>query len=406
MSEPTTSTPAEEKSVSSAELFFDLVFVFAVTEISALIERDHSWAGLLRALVLFAPVYWMWVGTSIQTNLRDAARPGLRLEIFAVALAAVFMALAVPAAYGSLGLLYALAYWAGRLVLGARLLRRSAPGAPSRLNPYTVSIAVTGPVLVLGAVFHSAGREVIWGLAAALDLSTPTILRARMRGMHFDAAHLAERFGLFVLIALGESVVAIGASAQSGHRLTVAVGCAVAAAFALSCGLWWVYFHFAADAMRHALATAKVQVDVARLVLSYGHLSFIVAIIVVAVGMRDAVAHPGHSLGWGVGGLLYGGSALYLATFGFTRWAMFRLVSKTRLTAAAAVVVMFPAAAHLPALLALAGLAVVVAVLNVVEWTRVSDTGWRAQLSRRRDAAGARRPVTQPSSDDLDADDR
>jgi low temperature requirement protein LtrA len=382
MSEPPTTNQPAEKRVSWAELFFDLVFVFAVTEVSAHLTHDHSWPGLLRALVLFVPIYWLWVGTSIQTNRLDISRPAPQLRIFAVALAGIFMALAVPDAYGASGLLYACAYWAGRVVLGVALLR-PAYRMPI-INPHTMSIAVTGPLLVLGALLHGDAREAVWTLAALLDLSTPSLLRSRLRDMHFDAAHLAERFGLFVLIALGESVVAIGASAHSGRELTPAIGCAVAAAFALSCGLWWVYFHFAADAMRYALATARVQLDITRLVLSYGHLSFIAAIIVVAVGMRDAVDEPGHSLGWAVAALLYGGTALYLATFGFTRWAMFRLVSVTRLSAAAVVLALYAAAAQLPALAALAALAVVVAALNVVELMRVEHTGWRAQLGRRR----------------------
>ena len=135
--------------------------------------------------------------------------------------------------------------------------------------------------------------------------------------MHFDAAHLAERFGAFVLIALGESVVAIGAAAASEDRLSLASGVAVAAAFALVCGLAWVYFHFAADAMRHSLATARVQTDITRLVLSYGHLLFIAAIIMVAVGMHQAVTHPGDPRV--ARRAAAGGTALYLATFGFTR---------------------------------------------------------------------------------------
>src|SRR3954454_11892434 len=92
----TAARPTEEKRVGWGELFFDLVFVFAVTEVSALLSDDHSWAGLLRGLVVFVPVYWMWVGTAIQTNVRDASRPALRIEVFVVALAAIFMALALP----------------------------------------------------------------------------------------------------------------------------------------------------------------------------------------------------------------------------------------------------------------------------------------------------------------------
>jgi len=376
-----TEEPAEKR-VGWAELFFDLVFVFAVTEVSALVEHDHTWAGLLRGLVVFVPIYWMWVGTAIQTNLRDAGRPVLRLEIFAVALAAVFMALALPEAYGRLGLLFAIAYWAGRVVLGAGMLWRERRRGHFPLNPHSVSIFLTGPLLLVGALVHGDVREGLWGLAAFIDLSTPTALRSRLRGMHLDSAHFAERFGLFVLIALGESVVAIGSSAREG-RLTAGVCFAVAAAFALCCGLWWVYFHFAADAVRHSLATAKVQLDIIRLVFSYGHLSFIAAIIVVAVGMRESVAHPGDDLSWSTTGLLFGGTAMYLATFGFTRWTMFRLVSVTRLTTAAIVLAVLPLAPHVPALASLSMLALIVAGLNTVELLRVENIGWQAALKRR-----------------------
>jgi low temperature requirement protein LtrA len=372
------SQPASDKRVSWAELFFDLVFVVAVTRVSALLAQDQSWASLLRALVVFVPIYWMWVGTSIQTNLRDISRPVLRLKIFAVALCAVFMALSLGEAYGRLGLTFAIAYWAGRMLLGVDLLRG---GFGFPINPYTVSMFLTGPLLVVGALAHGDAREIVWGIAALIDLSTPTVLQRKLRNMHLDADHLAERFGLFVLIALGESVVSL--TSVSAESLDVAEGFAIAFAFAITCGLWWVYFHFAADAMRHAMATANVQLDITRLVLSYGHLAFIGAIILVAVGLRDSIAHPTEQLSWAVTGLLFGGTALYLAAFGFTRWAMFRLVSWTRLTTAAVVLVLLPLAPLVPALVALAAIAVVLAVLNAIELAIVERIGWRAKLSRR-----------------------
>ena len=375
-------TEVVEKKVDWAELFFDLVFVVAVTRVSTVVEHDHSWAGLLRALIVFVPIYWMWVGTAIQTNLNDVTRPYLRVRVFVVALAGIFMALALPGAYRDLGLLFALAYWAGRIVLGVGVFRAAWRAGRAPINPFVVSMAVSGPMFVAGALCSGDVRELIWGLAALLDLSTPTILRGRLRNMHFDAGHLAERFGLFLLIALGESVVAIGTSTSFVHPGAVDV-LAIAAAFVLACGLWWVYFHFAADAMRYSLSTARVQLDITRLVLSYGHLSFIGAVIVVAVGLRESVAAPDHRLSWAVAGLLFGGTALYLATFGFTRWAMFRLVSWTRLIAAAVVLVLMPAAPHVPALAALIGLAAVLAVLNTIELMRVERIGWRALLSRR-----------------------
>ena len=368
----------DEKRVDWAELFFDLVFVVAVTRVSSIVNHDHTGAGLLRALVVFVPVYWLWVGTAIQTNQRDASKPGLRLRIFAVALAAVFMAIALPAAYGHLGMLFALAYWAGRIALGVTVTWE----IRSLASPYGMSMTVTGPLLVVGAAVHGTAREVIWALAAILDLSTPTLFQRRLRRMHIDAAHLAERFGLFVLIAIGESVVSVASSTRPG-TLSTSEGFAVAVAFILACGLWWVYFQFANDAMRYALATARVQLHVTRLVLSYGHLSFIGSVIVVAVGLHDSITHPAQPLAGGVVGLLFGGTALYLATFGFTRWAMFRLVSWTRLSAAAAVIALVPVGIYSDALVSLIAIATVLVALNAIEYMRVEQIGWRAKLARR-----------------------
>ncbi len=204
------------------------------------------------------------------------------------------------------------------------------------------SLFLTGPMLVIGGFADGASRELIWALAAFIDLASPSLLRRRLRQMSFDSGHLAERFGLLLIIAMGESMVAIGVPAA--EHLTTGVLAAVAIAFVLLGALWWVYFHFAADAVRHALATAQVQFDIARHVLSYGHLALVGSVIAIAVGIHEVVEHPSHHLDWGVTGLLYGGSALYLATYGYTRWMMFRLISSTRLLAAAAVLVLLPVA--------------------------------------------------------------
>jgi low temperature requirement protein LtrA len=360
--------PQHGKRVSWAELYFDLVFVFAITQVSTLLHHDHSWAGCGRALIVFVPIYWVWVGTSIQSNVNDMSQPLGRLSIFAVALGGLFMAMAVPHAYEDWGLLFACAYWASRLVLGARQFL----GPRLALNPFTVSMFVTGPLLVVGALLDDDARTAVWLAAAALDLSTPTLFRTRLRQMHFDAEHLTERFGLFVLIAIGESVVAIGAPVAARPDVDAWSLIAVATAFALSTGLWWVYFHFATDAMRHALATASVQLHVTRHVLSYGHVGFIASVIAVAVGMSEAVNHPTSPMDHGVAALLYGGCAAYLATFGYTRWMMFRQVATTRLTGAAIVLLVFPVALAVDAEAALALLAAVVAGVNIVEYRIVA----------------------------------
>jgi low temperature requirement protein LtrA len=378
VSDPAAAAPRPaEKRVTWAELFFDLVFVFALTQVSVLLHSDHSIAGIARAVVVFVPIYWVWVGTTIQANINDLSRPLDRLAIFAVALGGLFMALAVGDAYHGRALLFACSYWACRLVLGIRLFA----GPHFTLNPFVISMTITGPVLVIGALLHGDVRVAVWALAAVIDLSSPTLLRRRLQGLHYDPGHLSERFGTFVLIALGESIVAIGAPAALAHHLTASTLVAVGAAFALACGLWWVYFHFATDAMRHALATATVQLDITRHVLSYGHVLFIASILTVAVGMSEAVHHPTRHLSWGVAALLYGGCVIYLSGFGYTRWMMFRKVSSTRLTAAAVLLMLLPLGHAIPATAALLLAAVVLAALNVVEYQRVAREQRAAQAA-------------------------
>jgi len=356
-----------EKRVTWAELFFDLVFVFAVTEVSSLLHDHHGASWVLRALIVFVPLYWSWVGTSVLANTQDLTSAASRIGIFAVGLCGLFMALAVPDAYGDRGVLFGCAYLGARIVLAFMMFRN----IPFAINPIAVGLCVSGPLILVGGFAHGNAREAIWAVAAVIDLSSPTILRNRLRSMRFDPGHLAERFGLFLIIAMGESVVAIGGPAAQSEHLTAGVLWAVAAAFVLTCALWWVYFHFAADAMRYALTTAQVQTHIARHVMTYGHLLLIASVISIAVGMRESVVHPGHHLSWGVSGLLVGGCALYLASYGYTRWAMFKLVSTTRLTAAAVTLVLLPIAPHVPALAALILVAAVLVVLNVVEYLRV-----------------------------------
>jgi len=350
------------KRVTWAELFFDLVFVFAVTEVSALLRADHSWAGVGRALVLFVPLWWAWVGTTVHANTRDVDNPVDRAGIFLVGLCSLFMALAVPEAYGERGLLFGGGYLVLRGVLAYLYFRRGR----IVLSPFSMGLFVTGPLLLAGGFAPGGWRPALWALAGLVDLSVPAMLRRRLARIQFDADHMPERFGLFVIIALGESIVAIGANA-SQRPLDAARLAAVALAFTVACALWWVYFAFAVNAFRHAVATAEVQTDIIRQVLAYGHLLLIAAIIAVAVGLAEVVVEPARQLAPGVAALLFGGCALYLGTFGYTRWRMFRTMSWTRVGGAVACLAVLVPASRVPALVALAILTALLVALNVVE---------------------------------------
>jgi low temperature requirement protein LtrA len=355
---------APEKRVTFTELFFDLVFVFAVTQVSGLLHDDHSAAGVGRALIVFIPIYWGWVGTTIHANTHDVDNPLDRIGVFSAALASLFMALAIPAAYGDRGVLFGASYLILRLILAALIFRGVFRKIP--INAFSVGVCVTGPLLLIGGLVDGSARIALWATAATVDLLVPRLVRSRLLQVHFESSHLPERFGLFMIIALGESVVAVGLvaapEAMTATRLT-----AVAAAWVVACGLWWVYFAFAASAVRHALSTAAVQTDVVRSVFAYGHLLFIAGIVAMAVGLAEAVAHPDDHLEIGPAALLCGGAALYLATFGYTRWRMFRQVSSTRLGAAAVCLLVLPLAVVVPALVTLIALALALVGLNVLE---------------------------------------
>jgi low temperature requirement protein LtrA len=353
----------EEKRVTWAELFFDLVFVFAITQVSHLLHDDHSWAGVGRAVVVLVPIYWAWVGTSIHANTHDVDNPLDRIGVFAVGLGSLVMAVALPEAYGGRGVLFGLAYLWIRVLLAA-LVFRGFGNWP--VNSFSTGLCVTGPLLLIGGLVDGRLRVALWVLAAAVDLLVPWLVRKRLAGVLFEPSHLPERFGLFLIIALGESVVAVGAVAADSPA-TVARLVAVGAAYALACALWWVYFAFAANAVRHAMSTAAEQTEVLRSVLAYGHLLFIAGIIAAAVGLAEVAAHPMERLHLETAALLCGGVTLYLATFGYTRWRMFHSWAVFRLGAAVVCLALLPLAPLLPAVATLVTLAVVVIALNVVE---------------------------------------
>lgn len=176
-----------EKRVTWAELFFDLVLVFAVTEVSTLLRHDHGAGGILRALVVFVPMWWGWVGTSVHANTRDVDNALDRLGIFSVGLASLFMALAVPAAYGSRGVLFGVSYLALRILLAALVFR----GFRLYPSPFSVGLLVTGPLVLLGGLVPDPHwRTAIWGLAGLIDLSTPALLRTRLATLKIEPSHL------------------------------------------------------------------------------------------------------------------------------------------------------------------------------------------------------------------------
>ncbi|MFD0632572.1 low temperature requirement protein A [Catenulispora yoronensis] len=361
--DPAPRSPHAVQRVTWAELFFDLVFVFAVTQVAHAVSVGDGWADLGRSLLLFVPFWWTWVGCTIVFNGLVVSATKRHVLLLAVAGAAFVMSIAVPDAYGDRGLLFGAAYCAARILLGYAMHVRGAFRA--RLNPYTVGLAA-GPAWLLAGLAPEGARQWIWLALAVLELSVPIVLGHRLDYMRFDASHLPERFGLFVIIALGETLVGIG---QGGthEALDGVEGTALFVAFLLSCGLWWTYFQYGASATEHALRTARIPAVLVRSTFSYGHLAFVIGIILAAAGMSQAVADPKAHLEGLHAMLLGSGVSLYIATFCYTRIVMFGGASYTRVVGALLAIVVTVFSPGLPALTPLILLAALVIALNAFE---------------------------------------
>jgi low temperature requirement protein LtrA len=366
--------PAEHRSphavqrVTWAELFFDLVFVFAVTQVAHAVYVGHGWADLGRSVLLFVPFWWAWVGCTILFNGLVISATKRHLLLLAIAAAAFVMSIAVPDAYGNRGVLFGAAYLAARILLGITMQIRGA--FQVRFNPFTVGL-LAGVVWMLAGLLPADTRQWVWLAVALVELAVPIVLGHRLDYMQFDASHLPERFGLFVIIALGETLVGIG---QGGTRNALAGEEAVAlfVAFLLSCGLWWTYFQYGASATEHALRIAKVPAVLVRSSFSYGHMFFVLGIILAAAGLAQAVTDPKVHL-YGVHALLLGsGVSLYIATFCYTRIMMFGGASYTRVVAALLAIVVTAFSPGRPAITPLVLLTALVLALNAFEFYWVS----------------------------------
>jgi len=373
VTEPRAADAAAEQKVTWSELFVDLVWVFGVTQIAAALAHGHGLGDVGRSLLLLVPLWWSWVGTTVFGNAAGARLEHAtgRLVLFAVAGCGLGIAVAVPHAYADRGLLFAGSYAVLRLVLWLAM-RRLPFYDGVRVNPFGVMLFVSAPLYLVGALLPADWRLAVWVLAAATEVLAPRVLRRSVSTLRFETAHLPERFGLFIIIAIGETVVAMGTQAAGHHHVDLAVLGTLALSFVLICGLWWTYFHFGSSAMRHALRTTTVQGGIVRDVFSYAHLAYVTGIICVAVGLKQVLAHP-EAIPHSVPELMLApGAALYLAGFGYSRWRMFGAPTLFR-TAASLLCVMIALAAPLLPLVATAAAVTALTVgLNVLEffWVR------------------------------------
>ena len=314
---------ASGERVGFIELFFDLVFVFAVTQVShSLIEHPDA-TGFLQAGMLFLAIWWIWVDTAWVTNWLDVRQLPVRFLLFALMGGTLMLAISLPDAFGERGWPFALAYLSIQLGRHAfMLLALYRHNRDNYLNFVRITLwsLAEAPFWVAGAMAEDvATRMVLWGAALVIVSAgalaafwVPGLGRSNTRTWDVEGHHFSERCGLMIIIALGESVLVTGASfGETDWNLPA--GAAFVSAFIGTVAMWWLYFDIGAERAARQLAQDKDPGRMARLAYTYFHIPIVAGIIVTAASDEMAVAHPEGTADWPVIAALLGGPALYLA---------------------------------------------------------------------------------------------
>lgn len=365
-----------EARVSPLELFFDLVFVFAITQVTAYMAHDLTFGQIGRGLIVLALIWWAWGGYAWLTNEVDPDRTGPRLVMFAAMAAMLVVALVVPTTFeGDNGLWFAGAYFAVRIAHAGLFWVAATGDAALRRNVLTLAISsFVGPAMIVIATLAAEGttRDLLWLLALVVDYGV--VVAAPAAGWHVSPGHFAERFGLIVIIALGESIVALGVGAREIDIDFDLIAAAVLTV-ALAGTLWWAYFDVVATvAERHFReAPPGEQQAIAR--DSYGllHLPMIAGIVLFALGVKKSVGHLDEPLKDPAAVALCGGLALYSIAHVLFRLRNIGTLAPRRLVLAAVSLACIPVATSLDALLALALLAAIWTAYITYEVVRFKD---------------------------------
>jgi low temperature requirement protein LtrA len=379
----------ENDTVTPLELFFDVVFVFALTQVTTFMSDDLTTRGLVRGLLIFGLLWWSWTGYAWLANVVRADEGAARVTMFAAMAAMFILALTIPEAFDDLpgGL-------PGPVVIGACyfafrtlhltlfwIISRDDPGLRSQLIRFAPSMLAATALLLVAA--GTDGRaQTGWWAAALLADYVGTLLAGASGWRLRSARHFAERHGLIVIVALGESIVAIGVGIAE-LPISWPIAAAAMLGLAVSAALWWAYFDMTSMMAERALADAR-EVDRARMArdaYSYLHLPLVAGVVLLALGLKKVLEYVGdtvhHDLADPLKGVglyaLYGGVVLYLIAHVAFKLRTTRTFNLPRLVTAAVLLTLMPLAAQLPALVTLAILAAVTIALAAFETVRFAE---------------------------------
>ncbi len=356
------------------ELFFDLVFVLALTQCTALMADEPTWTGVAKAMAILGVLWWAWGGYAWLTSVVAPEETLARLVIFGAMAAFLVAGLAVPQAFGDWALLFASAYAAVRVA--HILLFMLASGDDPELRHSVTALAVStaiGVGLLVGAAFADGVLQgLLWLVALLIDFGGPFLFG--VEGWRLVPGHFAERYGLIVIIALGESIVAIGVGAEFG--LDAGVVTAAVVGIAIAAALWWLYFDIVALVAERRVSRAtpgREQNAIARDSYSYLHLPMVAGIVLLALGLKKSLEHVGDQLDTVPAAALLGGVAVYLLGHVAFRWRIVHRFSVQRLVCAVVLLALIPLAVEVPALVTMAIAAALLAALIVYESVRFAE---------------------------------
>ena len=366
--------------VTPLELFFDLVFVLALTQCTALMAADPTWRGLAQGVLVLGVLWWSWVGYAWLTSVVDPEEGSVRIAMFAAMAALLVAALCVPEAFDELGLLFACAYAVVRAAHIALFLLAATddPALRTSVVGLAASSALGVGLLIGASLTDGVGQGMLWLIALLLDMGGPYLFGSE--GWKLAPSHFAERHGLIVIIALGESIVAIGVGSEAG----VDAGVVLAATFGIgiAAALWWLYFDVVALLSEHHLATippGRERNELARDSYSYLHFPMIAGIVFGALGLKKTLADVWDPLDLVPAAAILGGTAIYLLAHVAFRFRHIRTVNNHRLVAALVALALIPAAIEIPAVATVALVFAVLVVLIALEAVRFAGSRERAR---------------------------
>ncbi|MEV7010706.1 low temperature requirement protein A [Streptosporangium sp. NPDC051022] len=374
---PAVRPTGEDHRATPFELFFDLVYVFAITQLTGSMAREHDANGVFQGLLMLALLWGTWSGYTWLGN-HSRADGGLLRGGMVVAMAAMFVVgLTIPEAWadgpGAIVLVgaYLLVRWVHLMVFA--VAANGDTGLRRQIAITWLPMTASAALLVSGTLLGNWTQMLLFAVALVVDWVGIYLTARNGHWRLHSPAHMTERHGLFMILAIGESVIAVGAGA-AGQLVSAALLLAAVLGIAVAVCLWWLYFDVVAGAAERRLSRVRGEERVILAVeaYTYGHFPIIAGILLTALGIEGVVAHAdeGEPLGVFSALALYGGVALYLVGHLLFRLRMHRALGRWRLPAACAVLAAAPAAVVLPPLVGLAGVVAILAALIAVESTR------------------------------------